>query len=874
MPDVGFTIDQVIIDNNLSTINDQGYTFYNINDHHTIEVTFQYNGQKPPEQVSVMNQTNGVIIQWNDKTITNEVSSYRIYRSPFFNGPFIEIDPIYINKVFVDGNPFYRVFDSFDATEILRKESYFYGISAIMPDGNITKISEPVEGIPTLTESGRIRLIPIQQELETIPGKNVMFNIYVVAVGNFQEWVELSVSYPDSQYIPDNVSYTFSETKVKPLALVKLEVNIGVEAIPETFDIDLHGSGGDRSDTIRLRCSVVQADENSSFISTHIKQKKVRLDEQIDLNGHISIRKNDSIDIFGTIIPRGTYPVEILIQTDQLIPEKLSVDSNSEGKFETSYRPDHVGHHTIKAQYKNSHDEMTKSQPIIISVRKSNKSKILCDTGVQSIETGKTIKLYSHLIPRLENIPIHFQITKPDNSVNTSQFKTDDQGEVFFNITLSQTGIWKILAWWEGNQSYEGKFSTPLYLYPGIETPRALIIAGGGNQNNTLSVSTQYLAERFYKLLINRRLNNDLIYYVSSVSEELNGRLDENLPTEQKISDFIKSLYNEGPPYQVNDDIPLLIYMVDHGGRNLFQIDTDEYLRANFLDQQLDILQEKTRCEVQMIIESCYSGSFLDDLAQSGSQKRIIITSTGDNNPSYMDQDGRESFSNHLFNALFQGNSLGQSFSLAKFSLFEKPYLYQDQIPEINTIELANNTNLGGRFVRCDYMPNIIEHTPNQSIDESVLTIKATIIDIEDSNCTVWASILPPNFQSPTFGEFNTPQWHLERLDLNPVSDQEYVYTGTYSCFYQKGFYVITIYASDSVGNMDSEEIYIEVKQDLMPQDWGDVDGNTIIDLEDAIIALKMMSGISIENNRKDNCRYTVGLEEILFILQVMADVY
>jgi hypothetical protein len=73
---------------------------------------------------------------------------------------------------------------------------------------------------------------------------------------------------------------------------------------------------------------------------------------------------------------------------------------------------------------------------------------------------------------------------------------------------------------------------------------------------------------------------------------------------------------------------------------------------------------------------------------------------------------------------------------------------------------------------------------------------------------------------------------------------------------------------------MDSEEIYIEVKQDLMPQDWGDVDGNTIIDLEDAIIALKMMSGISIENNRKDNCRYTVGLEEILFILQVMADVY
>jgi hypothetical protein len=46
-----------------------------------------------------------------------------------------------------------------------------------MPDGNITKISEPVEGIPTLTESGRIRLIPIQQELETIPGKNVMFNI-------------------------------------------------------------------------------------------------------------------------------------------------------------------------------------------------------------------------------------------------------------------------------------------------------------------------------------------------------------------------------------------------------------------------------------------------------------------------------------------------------------------------------------------------------------------------------------------------------------------------------------------------------------------------------------------------------------------------
>jgi parallel beta-helix repeat protein len=874
-PDTGYTIDQIFIDNEPIQQIIPEYVFNNINGNHSIEVTFKYTGPLPPENVTVISEATGVQIKWIDKTIKNEVAGYQVYRSKFQSGPFLLIDPVALSREVIGEDIWYQVFDTFDPLDIQRKSTFWYGISAIMSDGSISRLSVPVSGQAQVIEGGLFHLIPVQQELEAKPGESVTFNIYVIAEGDFQDWVELEATYPSSQSKPDSVSWEFTEDRVKPLASLALKIKFGHNAKQGTYDIDISATGGERSDVVRLRFSIVYEDAENGFISAHIKQKMDRVSELTDINGQISVRKNDWIDIYGRIIPSTKdMPVDVIIQHEDQPYTSLHTTSQTEGEYLQSFSPEHVGTYKIHAQYVNQQNKTVKSQDIIFSVRKNNQSSLRCNTGDQDIETGEVVSIYSYLYPEIEDIPIHFQVKEPDNTISSLLCKTDSQGECDINISLSKTGIWEIQAWWEGNLDYEGQYSKPLYLYPGIESPRALILAGGGIQDNALCETTHYLADRFYKLLISRNMNNDLIHYMSSVTNELNGRIDDINPSEQSVTNYLMSLYQDGPPYLVDEKTPFIIYMVDHGGKNLFKINKKEFLSADVLNHSLDLLQQKTNCEIQIIMDACYAGSFIDDLSHENSQKRIIMTATGENAPAYYDQGGRESFSSHLFNYLIQGFSLGDCYSHAREKLWEKAYLYKNQIPQINDINIATKTYLGGTFIMGNYMPEFVNRTPNQILLDRTLTINATVVDIEDEVCTVWASILPPNHHVPSFDDFSSPQWQLETINLTPKPDHENVYEATYNCFYQKGVYIVNIYAQDSAGNVSSEELLVTVKKNQLPPGWGHMDDNDVIDLRDAIIALKVLSKMPLSTlDMEENfCHLKVSLEEVIFILRVMVD--
>ena len=874
-PDTGYTIDQILIDNEAIQEMMPEFIFNNIKENHRIDVTFKASDALPPENVTVIPKTEGVIIKWIDKTISNEVVGYQVYRSKFQNGHFLLIDPVVMNRELIGENIWYQAFDTFDPMDIQRKSTFWYSIAAIISDSSISRLSPPAAGQALITEGGLFHLIPVQKEMEAKPGESVTFDIYVIAEGDFQDWVELTASYPPSQSIPDAVSWEFTENKVKPLASFAFKIKFGYSALQGTYDIDVSANGGGRNDMISLRFSIVYEDENNGFISAHVKQKEVMHKEINDINGHLNVRKDDWIDIYGQMIPsKIDMPVDIIIQYETQPYTILHITGYSNGEYLQSFSPEKIGTYTIHSQYVNQYNHIVKSQAISFSARKNNKSEIRCNTGNQEIETGNTVTIYFHLYPEIEKTPILFQIFEPDNTIKTDQCTTDPRGECEYNISLTKTGIWEIQSWWEGNLDYEGQYSKSLYLYPGIESPRALIIAGGGIQDNALSETTQYLADRFYRLLINRHLNDNFIYYMSSVTNELNDRVDDIYLTEQSVAEYLTDLYQDGPPYLVNEKTPLIIYMVDHGGNDLFKLNKKAFLSADALNHSLDLLQQKTNCEIQIIIDACYAGSFIDDLSHENSQNRIIITATGENAPAYYDQEGRESFSSHLFNYLIQGFSLGDCYSYARKKLWEKSYLYQNQIPQINDLYSATQTYLGGTFITGDFLPEFIDRTPNQIIFDRTLTINATVVDIEDEICTVWASILPPNHHVPSFNDFSSPQWQLERINFFSKPDQKNVYESTYNCFYQKGLYVVNIYAQDSSGNVSNEELLLTVKESQLPLGWGDLDNNDVINLKDAIIALTIFSKLPLSTVDINDqfCSHSISLGEVIFILQVIVN--
>jgi parallel beta-helix repeat protein len=869
-PDIGYEIDAVTIDGHKVNVQNNQYVFQDIQANHQIGVSFtKITTIQPPEPINTIKISGGVILEWID----DEILSYNVYRSHSPEGPPILIDPIVLPKSYHDNHLWYQIFDPFNTVDIQKQAAYWYSVSAIMPDGTGSTLSNPVQGKIDIAEEGVFRLIPIQQELEGIAGKNISFEFYVVPVGNFQDSVLLSYTYPDDQIIP-NVEHEFTSNNVKPVASSALRLEIDSDAEIGTYQINLNAQGGGRFDHIPLHFSILPPDSEQSFISAHMKQANIRLDERIDIDGHISVRKDEQVDLYGHVIPSEPgIPILISIQnTTTSTAFNLTTLTRSQGDYERSFSFDTTGQYLVYAQYTNQDQRNIQSQAFTLKVRKSIQNKVQCHTENQGIELNQPIKLYTKITPPQPQTPIHFTMIKPESGESAKTYRTDDDGECKFNLDLDEAGIWEIRAYWEGNDQYEGQYSKPLYLYPGVASPHALIIAGGGYQDNPLMETTQYLADRFYKLLIKRRLHEESIMYMSSVVQEKDGRVDKISFTQQTIIDHINGLNTDG---EVNEKRPLLIYMVDHGGINKFKLNAENILTAESLNECLNNLQEATECKVQIVIDACYAGSFNTTLSKSYTQNRMIITSTGGNGPSYYDQDGRESFSTYLFNWLSQGFSLGESFTHAETKLREKSYLYYDQQPMISNLQLANETYLGGTFIQGDLVPIITnDHTPNQILTESSLEIYANIIDTEDSQCNVWASILPPNRPAPTYNENSSPQWQLETIQLLPKPEQPDIYAARYNCFYQKGTYVVTVYASDASDNISSKEIFLTVNKEQLPDGWGDIDHDAKISLTDAIMGLKQMSCMPTQSVDQDEsyCTHKVDLAEVLFVLKSLAE--
>jgi hypothetical protein len=377
----------------------------------------------------------------------------------------------------------------------------------------------------------------------------------------------------------------------------------------------------------------------------------------------------------------------------------------------------------------------------------------------------------------------------------------------------------------------------------------AIIIAGGGMEiTNNLWDTTEYLSNQFYKTLKQRGFTHDQIMYFSDHSHhyDLDGDgtddilVDVNEPTVQTIRMYIESLYAPWASPKLDENTALIIYMMDHGGFGKFQVNTGEYLKATDMDKWLDELQQATGCPLTLIVEACHSGTFIELLAPTSDQKRILISSSN-RGVSRTDQQGMLSFSKFLFDLLTQGNSMQKSFdqvvqTISGFRLFkhQHPQLLQNDL-----MLSADNSYIGGTFITADILPEIISTTESQTIDAGPLTIQAEVTAMEGIQA-VWISIVSPITKLPeTNKEFETPILDSQRLDLlfsNGLNTYENQYNFSYN-----GDYIITFYAKDTWDNVSVKEICLTVENGLI---YGDINSDQSLNLIDAILALKKVSDI------------------------------
>ncbi len=196
---------------------------------------------------------------------------------------------------------------------------------------------------------------------------------------------------------------------------------------------------------------------------------------------------------------------------------------------------------------------------------------------------------------------------------------------------------------------------------------KAIIVAGGGPyEGNNLWEAVQRQAEQAYRTLYYRGFAKiRLLTFGTPEDFDKNGVCDERYadPSNVRIKEAITS-WAAGAT-------DVVVYLCTHGGNDSLLINglvsPVESLSASSLDSWLDTLQSKIIGRLIVVVDSCYSGSFIDNLiSPSGAPNRIVVCGTGDSQCGYFVNYGSISFSGYFWPRILKGDSIWTAFCRAR----------------------------------------------------------------------------------------------------------------------------------------------------------------------------------------------------------------
>jgi hypothetical protein len=794
-----------------------------------------------PQGLSIESKDNhAIVLTW--EALPGEYT-YAVYRSRSENGFYLKCDPYVIQTT------------HFQDTEISGLNDLWYRITATDTNHNESEMSLPVHAkLSEISQKNFQFSITPEYHIQTA-GIPVTYKLLLLSEGGFSDSVSFYLS-----NLPEEIQTQLEPQTVIPSGIARLKVIIPNTITPGSYPFKINAFGGNRSHELVAGLQVVQLDDTSSAISARLVDQTIRLGEKVNSLGKIlPIQFHTSI------------AVNIRHESETSFRQFTAV-TDAEGNYRFDFQPDKMGLWHLFARWEGIDDRQGSQSEIQQCHVLRAKSILSAFIDQKQIQLDDILHIHGKLSPQIANQLIKMKVTRPNGAVELidNAIHTDANGLYEYHLTIDEEGIWEVETCFEGNETHSGSVSPILRFNPGIKSGHALIVAGGGNIENPLWPTTTYLAERFYKLLIRRQFEPDHIYYISPEQQSQTIIIDDQTPEVADIENYLAALYQD-EIVLVDENHPLIIYLTDHGGIDKFKVANGEILNANDLDTWLDQLQEKIDCSVHIIIDACYSGSFIDNLKPTDSQKRVIITSTGFD-VAYYDQNGRQSFSQFFFNQIAQGKSLKDSFDITTQKMAQRR-LFKGQHPKMADNQdnsLAKTSYIGGSFLIGDDLPVFIEYTPSQIISAGTFELFARVSDVEGID-RVWCSFLPPNFNLPQVDtDFETPNIHLDSIELVQSPETVDLYTGAYTKFEFNGTYEVNVYVMDTGENVISQQIFLTVENGREPSIQGDLNGDQEVNMQDIIMALKILAGLPLSDDiqREASIFGEIGIGDCIYIMK------
>ena len=334
---------------------------------------------------------------------------------------------------------------------------------------------------------------------------------------------------------------------------------------------------------------------------------------------------------------------------------------------------------------------------------------------------------------------------------------------------------------------------------------KAIVISGGRDLSDPVWPATDYIANQAYNLLLYKGYAKANIQYLSfNTGRDIdgNGLLDD-------IAGF-SSFTNAASTFTnwVGSASRLFIYLVDHGSSTpdgaYFRLNSGEILTSTQLNSWLSAIQNQYQTEAVVVLDFCYAGLFVHDLAYAGPAKRVVIAATSPNELTYFLSGGLVSFSDLFLGGMLEGLNLQQAFLFAQQGMqgYQTPILddngdgiYQGNVDgAIAALIPIGATHLAGKDV-----PIIGAVAGNQTLSVgTTATLWADAIQSYYPIQTVYCSILPPSFSPNT--NSGVPVTDVPLVTLTPNGSGRF--QSDFGGFTEAGVYRISYYAQDIWGSV------------------------------------------------------------------------
>ncbi len=560
---------------------------------------------------------------------------------------------------------------------------------------------------------------------------------------------------------------------------------------------------------------------------------QAEFDAELDVKGQlIVVNQPDQ--------PAGDQAIVVTFTSPAGKELKFAARTDKEGRYvlDTVVRFNQVGIWKLGLSFAGSTQFASTQRQHAISVSKA--ASDITFLSAESAELGQDYQLVGVLKPAIPAVELSLQVLAPDSQLIEKTLLADAGGGFKSSFKLNLEGHWSATLNWAGSSTYQPVTRT--FQLNVVQRFGKVIVALGGIGPSEVHAWPKFntVAESVYRVFVQRNFQAEKdIYFLSPDPNKTKGaQAQTTLKTlEYAITSWAAK--------EVNSNVPLYIYLLSHNLGDKFLVERrglqDDYLTPEQLDLWLDKLPPET--PVTLIIEACYSGSFIN--SRLSAPNRTIITSASRDKQALIMRTS--SFSRFFFDRIRANQTIRAAFSQTEERM-KKMRAHHSQSPQIDANgngvanELLDLQALGDRRIPADISSLSLPpafgsqaQAVNLKPGISSHTFQVEVVGTEVER--VFAEIIQPGFDPDRlFQNWQEVDQQIQAVDLQLAADQEGTpkYQLRYDKFIQPGEYTLIFQASNADGNAEPIQTTVMVSEG--GQLAGDVNGDNSVNIFDLVM--------------------------------------